>query len=158
MKIVCIPNPCLRKKACKVQKITDQEKKILEEMSKTMYLEGGVGLAACQVGIDKQLVVIDVGDGLIKLINPVIVKKEGCETLEEGCLSVPEASIKVKRAKKVTVEYLNENGEAIKVSAEGLLARVMQHEIDHLLGKLIVDYLNPLKKLFFPNRLTTRRL
>ena len=138
--------------------MSDEERGILDEMAKTMYLEGGVGLAACQVGINKQLAVVDIGDGLMKLINPAIVKKEGCAIQEEGCLSVPEASIKIKRAKKVTVECLNEKGEALKIVAQGLLARVLQHEIDHLLGKLIVDYLSPIKKLFFPNRLTTRRL
>ena len=158
MEIVRIGHPALRKKTCKVLKVTDQERGMLEEMAKTMYLEGGVGLAACQVGINKQLAVIDIGDGLIKLINPTIVKKEGCETLEEGCLSVPETAVKVKRAKKVTVECLNDKGEVITIEAKGLLARVLQHEIDHLLGKLIVDYLSPIKKLFFPTRLTTRKL
>ena len=158
MDIVCLPNACLRKKAVKVFKISDEEKRILDEMAETMYIKGGVGLAACQVGIDKQLVVIDIGDGLIKLVNPVIIKKEGYEALEEGCLSVPEAVIKVKRAKKITVEYLNEKGEAMTMTAEGLLARVIQHEVDHLLGKLIVDYLSPIKKLFFSNRLTIRKL
>lgn len=158
MDIVCLPNACLRKKAVKVLKISDEEKRVLDEMAETMYIKGGVGLAACQVGIDKQLVVIDIGDGLIKLVNPVIIKKEGYEALEEGCLSVPEAVIKVKRAKKITVEYLNEKGEAMTITAEGLLARVIQHEVDHLLGKLIVDYLSPIKKLFFSNRLTIRKL
>ncbi|MDP3791905.1 MAG: peptide deformylase [Candidatus Omnitrophota bacterium] len=158
MEIVCLPNPCLRKKTSKVLKVSDEEKRMLDEMAKVMYLKGGVGLAACQVGIDKQLAVIDIGDGLIKLINPVVVKKDGCETQEEGCLSVPEAAIKVKRAKKVTVEYLNEGGEAVKITAHGLLARVLQHEIDHLLGKLIIDYLSPIKKLLFSNRLTIRKL
>lgn len=158
MDIVCLPNTFLRKKAVKVLKISDEEKRMLDEMAETMYIKGGVGLAACQVGIDKQLVVIDIGDGLIKLINPVIIKKESSEALEEGCLSVPEAVIKVKRAKKITVEYLNEKGETLTMTAEGLLARVIQHEIDHLLGKLIVDYLSPIKKLFFSNRLTIRKL
>lgn len=158
MEITCLPNSGLRKKTAKVLKISDLELGILDEMAKTMYLKGGVGLAACQVGIDKQLAVIDIGDGLIKLINPVIVKKEGCETQEEGCLSIPEAVVKVKRAKKIVVEYLNEEGEALKITAQGLLARVIQHEVDHLSGRLIIDYLSPIKKLFFSNRLTIRKL
>jgi peptide deformylase len=158
MELACIPNPCLRKKTSKVLKISDEERRIMDEMAKAMYLNSGVGLAACQVGIDKQIAVIDIGEGLIKIINPAIVKKEGSETQEEGCLSCPGASIKVKRAKKVIVECLNEKGEAVKIAADGLLARVLQHEIDHLMGKLIVDHLNPIKKLFFSNRLTTRRL
>lgn len=158
MEIVCLPNTCLRKKAAKVLKISDEEKRILDEMTKTMYLNGGVGLAAVQVGIDKQLVVIDIGEGLMKLINPVIIKKEGCEIQEEGCLSVPETAVKVKRAKKIVVDYLNEEGDASRLDAQGLLARVIQHEVDHLLGRLIVDYLSPIKKLFRFKRLTTRRL
>jgi peptide deformylase len=158
MKIICVGDKRLRKKACKVLKVTAEECRLLDEMANTMYLEGGVGLAACQVGIDKQLVVIDIGEGLIKLVNPAIVKKEGAEVQEEGCLSVPDTAIKVKRAKKVTVEYLNDKGEALKISAEGLLARVLQHEIDHLLGKLIIDYLGPIKKLILRNRLTIRKL
>lgn len=158
MEIVCLPNACLRKKTAKVLKVSEEENRILDEMAKIMYLKGGVGLAACQVGIDKQLAVIDIGEGLIKLINPIIVKKEGCESQEEGCLSIPEAAIKVKRAKKVAIEYLNEHGEAVKIVAQGLLARVLQHEIDHLYGKLIIDYLSPIKKLLFSNRLTIRKL
>jgi len=158
MEIVCFPNTCLRKKTAKVLKVSDEENRILDEMAKIMCLKGGVGLAACQVGIDKQLAVIDIGDGIMKLINPTIVKKEGCETQEEGCLSIPEATIKVRRAEKVTVEYLNERGEAVKIVAHGLLARVLQHEIDHLCGKLIIDYLSPMKKLLFSNRLTIRKL
>jgi peptide deformylase len=158
MEITYLPSPILRKKTAKILNISDEDRSILDEMAKTMYLKGGVGLAACQVGIDKQLAVVDIGDGLIKLINPVIVKKEGCETMEEGCLSVPEATVKVKRAKKITVDYLNEKGEALSMTADGLLARVIQHELDHLSGKLIVDYLSPIKKLFFSNRLTIRKL
>ena len=158
MEILCFPNPCLRKKTAKVLTISDEEKMILDEMAKIMHLKGGVGLAACQIGIDKQLAVVDTGSGLMKLINPVICKKEGCETQEEGCLSVPDAVIKVKRAKKIVVEYINEKGEALKITAEGLLARVIQHETDHLAGKLIIDYLGSIKKLLFSNRLTTRRL
>ena len=158
MDIRCLPDSCLRKKASKVSHVGNDEKKILAEMAETMYIKGGVGLAAVQVGINKQIAVVDTGDGLIKLINPVIVKKEGCEAQEEGCLSVPEAAVKVKRSKKIVVEYVNEHGEAVILAAEGLLARVIQHEVDHLLGKLIVDYLSPLKRLFLHNRLTIRKL
>ena len=158
MEITCLPSPVLRKKTAKLLNISDEDRNILDEMAKTMYLKGGVGLAACQVGIDKQLAVVDIGDGIIKLVNPVIVKKEGCETQEEGCLSVPEATVKVKRAKKIVVEYLNEKGEILSITASGLLARVIQHELDHLSGKLIIDYLSPIQRLFFSNRLTIRKL
>jgi peptide deformylase len=142
------PDPFLRKKAHKVERITDLERKLLSQMVETMYLNSGVGLAANQVGIDKRLVVVDIGSGLIKLINPVIVKKNGSEAQEEGCLSVPESCIKIKRAKEITVKYLNDNGNACQLRADGLLARAIQHEIDHLSGKLIIDYLNPIKRLF----------
>lgn len=158
MKIICLPDPSLRIKAVEIKNVRDEEKRILEDMAKTMYLKSGVGLAAVQVGINKQLVVIDIGEGLMKLINPVIVKKEGSEIQEEGCLSVPETTVRVKRHKKIVVNFLNEEGEVRTICADGLLARVIQHEIDHLLGKLIVDYLNPVKKLFLSKRLTTRKL
>ncbi len=147
LKIRRFPDPILRKSAAKVSGVTSSLKKTLAEMAQTMYLTRGVGLAALQVGIDKQMAVIDIGDGLKKLINPVIVKSQGSSVEEEGCLSVPNQTVKVKRAKKVTVNFLNEDGETNQIRAEGLLARVIQHEIDHLTGTLIVDYLNPIKRL-----------
>lgn len=141
------PDPFLRKKARKVERVTEIEKDLLSQMTEVMYLSGGVGLAANQVGINKQLVVVDIGKGLIKLVNPVITKKRGSVIQEEGCLSVPENCIKVKRSKEITVKYLDENGDARQLRSEGLLARVIQHETDHLSGKLIIDYLNPIKRL-----------
>ncbi|MCX5666342.1 MAG: peptide deformylase [Candidatus Omnitrophica bacterium] len=156
MEIKRFPDPVLRRKGEDVKSIGKSEKKVLSDMAETMYLKGGVGLAAIQVGIHKNMVVIDIGDGIMKMVNPVILKREGSEVQEEGCLSVPEKCINIKRSKKVVVDYLNEDGQAVRLSAEGLLARVVQHEIDHLFGKLIVDYLSPLKKIC--NSLTTRRL
>jgi peptide deformylase len=147
------PDPVLRKKASKIVKITPKEKEILVEMAKVMYMSQGVGLAATQVGIDMQLIVIDIGDGLINLINPVIVKKEGCEVLEEGCLSCPGLTIKIKRAKMVVANFMDEEGNARQLKAEGLLARAVQHELDHLSGVLIVDYLNPVKKMLLKRKL-----
>lgn len=144
--IVKHPNKGLRKKTAKISKITDAERKLLSDMAKAMYLNSGVGLAANQIGIDKQLAVIDVGNGLIKMINPVIVKKDGILTEEEGCLSVPGVTVKVKRAKKVVVNFLNEAGECLSLEADGLLARAIQHEVDHLCGKLIIDYMGPIKR------------
>ncbi len=143
-----IPNPILRKKTAAVSKVTDSVREILVEMARVMYLNNGVGLAANQVGIDKQLAVIDVGSGLIKMVNPVIVKREGAETQEEGCLSCPNAIVKVKRAKKITVNYLDDKGEIRTLLAQDLLARAIQHETDHLAGKVILDYLNLFKKIF----------
>jgi peptide deformylase len=147
LSITKLPDPILRKKAAAVKKVTDIERKTLADMAETMYLASGVGLAGTQVGIAKQLAVIDVGNGLIKMINPSIVRKEGEETQEEGCLSCPNAMIKVKRAKKLVVDYLNETGEVCRVAADGLFARAIQHELDHLSGKLIVDYAGPIKKV-----------
>lgn len=147
------PDPVLRKKASKIIKITKHEKDMLVEMAKIMYLAQGVGLAALQVGINKQLAVIDVGTGLIKLVNPVIVKKTGSEILEEGCLSVPGICVKIKRAKSVVVNFLDEEGAAQQIKADGLLARAIQHELDHLAGILIVDHLNPIKKILLKRKL-----
>ena len=156
MDVICMPDPILRTRAQDVKKIGDDERKILADMAETMYLKGGVGLAAVQVGIGKNMVVIDMGEGLVKFINPVIIKKKGSESQEEGCLSVPETCVNVKRAKKILVNYLNEKGEPLRIAAEGLLARVLQHEIDHLMGKLIIDYMSPLKKIC--KSLTIRKL
>ena len=153
LKILKYPNPLLRKKANPVTKAGPEEERLLSEMARIMYLSKGVGLAATQVGIDKRLIVIDIGYGLLKMINPAIAKKSiGCETEEEGCLSVPDTSVKIKRAKKVTITFLNSGGEARQMTAEGLLARAFQHEIDHLNGRLIVDYLGPIKRLVIAHR------
>ena len=151
------PDPFLRKKASKVLKVTAQEKEILSEMARVMYLSQGVGLAALQVGINKQLAVIDVGNGLFKLVNPVIIKREGREVLEEGCLSVPGINVKVGRAKSVTVNFMDEDGNVRQFHADGLLARALQHELDHLAGILIVDYLNPVKKILLKRALGKKR-
>ncbi len=153
--ITRFPSSILRKKATKIAKVGDSEREMLSMMAKAMYLNQGVGLAAVQVGIDKQLAVVDVGDGLIKLINPAILKREGSEIQEEGCLSVPGARVKVKRAKKIVVSFLNENGEIKQVKAENLLARAIQHELDHLSGTLIIDYLNPIKKIFLRKKFSS---
>jgi len=112
-----------------------------------MYEDSGIGLAAPQVGISAQLIVADIGDGLYKLINPRIVKRQGSQAINEGCLSVPGVCIKVKRAKQVWLEALDENNCPVKLIAKDLFACVLQHEIDHLKGKLIVDYASLLEKL-----------
>lgn len=157
MTIVLYPHPVLRKKAASIETVSAAERTLLDDMAKTMYLKSGVGLAATQIGIDKQLAVIDVGAGLVKLVNPTIVRREGCETQEEGCLSVPQKTVRVRRAKRVTVRFLNENGEALQIVAEGLFARAIQHEVDHLSGRLIIDYLSPLKRILAKKRLTSPR-
>lgn len=135
-----------------VRSVGDSERAMLRDMAETMYLNKGVGIAAVQVGVDKQLAVVDVGDGLIKLVNPTIIKKDGGDTQEEGCLSLPDTTVKVKRAERIVVSFLKEDGDVSQIFADGLLARAIQHEIDHLSGKLIIDYLNPIKKLLLKRR------
>lgn len=154
LKIRTFPDKILRKKAAKIAGVGDYERAILSDMAETMYLNNGVGLAAVQVGIDKQLAVIDIGSGIIKMVNPAIIKKRGVLFEEEGCLSVPDACIKVKRAKSIAVSFLDEKGQVQQLQAEGLLARAIQHEIDHLSGLLIIDYLNPLKRIMLKTRLS----
>jgi len=133
-------DPLLRKKTKRIEQVTQEERDILSKMAQKMYEVGGVGLAANQVGIDKCMAVVDTGEGLYKLINPRIVKKEGIQVSEEGCLSAPGVYIKIKRAKKVEVAALDEWGKPITVKAEGLMAFALQQEIDHLNGKMIIDY------------------
>ncbi len=132
-------NETLRKKSREVEKIDDRILTLLDDMAETMYDANGVGLAAPQVGVLKKVVVIDVGDGLIELINPVITYKKGEQIDAEGCLSVPGRSATVSRPEKVMVRALNRKGEEINIEGTGLLARALCHEIDHLSGTLYID-------------------
>jgi len=137
--IVKMGDPVLREQAKKVPKITPNILKLLDNMYDTLRDAEGVGLAAPQIGISKCVVVIDVGEGLIELINPEIVSQEGKEIDGEGCLSIPGVQGEVERAKKVTVRALDRTGKTINITGTGLLARAFQHEIDHLHGVLFVD-------------------
>lgn len=132
-------NETLRKKSREVEVIDDRILTLLDDMAETMYDANGVGLAAPQVGILKKVVVIDIGDGLIELINPVITYKKGEQIDAEGCLSVPGRSATVSRPEKVMVRALNRKGEEINIEGTGLLARALCHEIDHLSGVLYID-------------------
>lgn len=147
LKIRIFGDAVLRKKAKPVGRITDEHRHILSRMAQAMYDDSGIGLAAPQIGICAQLIVLDIGEGLYKLINPKIVKKQGKQSISEGCLSLPGVCIKVKRAKWVWVQALDENNRSVEIKAQGLFACVLQHEIDHLKGKLIVDYVSFLEKL-----------
>lgn len=132
----------LRKKSKVVESVDDKIRQILNDLADTMYnTENGGGLAAPQVGILKRLVVIDMGQGLIKLVNPQIIKQEGKQKVVEGCLSMPNTFGKLIRPAKVTVQALNENGEEIIITATGDLAKCCCHEIDHLDGILFTDLL-----------------
>ena len=130
-----------------VDKIDDDIRILIRDMFETMYASDGVGLAAPQVGVSKRIAVVDVGQGPQVFINPKIVRKEGKEFFEEGCLSVPGVYLKLKRAKKVTVEALDKEGNKFRVEADGLLARCLQQEIDHLNGILILDRASLLEKI-----------
>ncbi|MBZ9609918.1 peptide deformylase [Clostridium estertheticum] len=130
----------LRKKSRTVEVVNDKIRQLLNDMADTMYnAENGAGLAAPQVGILKRLVVIDMGRGLVKLVNPKIIKQEGEQEVIEGCLSIPNVWGKLKRPAKVTVQALNENGEKIILTGTGDLAKCFCHEIDHLEGILFTD-------------------
>jgi len=132
----------LKKKSREVEVIDDKVRELIEDMVETMHKYDGVGLAAVQVGILKQIIVIDIYDEntpIVKLINPKIIKTKGERELEEGCLSYPNKFAKVKRPEKVIVEGLNENGEKVKIEAVDLLAQALCHEIDHLNGVTFVD-------------------
>jgi peptide deformylase len=137
--IVKHPDPILREVSAPVKKITPNIHKLLDDMAETMYAANGVGLAAPQVGINKRIIVIDVGEGIIEMINPEIISMEGEQIGPEGCLSIPGLRGEVKRAMKVKVKGLDRNGNEIEVEGEELLARAFQHEIDHLNGILFID-------------------
>ena len=135
-----VDDEILRKKSRSIDFVDDKIRQILNDMAETMYnAENCGGLAAPQVGILKRLVVIDMGEGIIKLVNPKIIKKEGTQVVVEGCLSIPDTFGKLIRPSKVTVQALNENGDEIILEGAGALAKCFCHEIDHLDGILFTD-------------------
>ncbi|MGD9677862.1 MAG: peptide deformylase [Vulcanibacillus sp.] len=129
----------LREKSKPVNEITQRTIKLLDNMAETMYDSDGVGLAAVQISILKRIVVIDIGEGLIEMINPEIIEKDGEQIGAEGCLSVPGIIGNVNRAERVKAKALNRQGEEFFIEGTGLLARAIQHEIDHLDGILFID-------------------
>ena len=147
--ILRFPDQRLRTKAKSVDNVDKEVQQIVEDMFETMYDAPGIGLAATQVDIHRQIIVIDISeekDQPLCLINPKILHSEGSEKHEEGCLSVPAYYAEVTRAEKVKIQALNEKGETFELEADELLAVCIQHEMDHLKGKLFVDYLSPLKQ------------
>lgn len=160
--IVTYPDKFLKNPTQAVDNIDGKLQRLIDDMSTTMYQAPGIGLAAIQVGIGKSLLVYDIApreDGrmLNVLINPKIVAKEG-EVLseDEGCLSVPELRADVKRAARILVEAADRDGKPLRIEAEGLLAIVLQHEIDHLNGTLIVDHISALKRQMYTRRILKR--
>jgi peptide deformylase len=143
------PDPRLRKVATPVAVVTADIRKLVRDMAETMYAAPGIGLAATQVNVHKRIIVIDASpthDDLKVFINPELVFTEGESGWEEGCLSVPGYYDKVRRAARITVRAQDERGEPFELSTDGMLAVCVQHEMDHLVGKVFVDYLSPLKR------------
>ena len=149
LNILHFPDERLRTKAKPVVKVTDKHRTLINDMLETMYDAPGIGLAATQINFHEQILVIDISEEKnqpIVLINPEILEKEGDQEFDEGCLSVPGIYETLHRAEKVRIKALNKEGESFEMNAEGLLAVCIQHEMDHLQGKLFVDYLSQLKK------------
>lgn len=147
--ILRFPDPRLRKVAVPVNKIDNGIKKLAADMAETMYEAPGIGLAATQVDVHQRMVVIDISEeknDLLVLINPEIIEMDGLAIGEEGCLSVPGIYDKVERAEQVAVRYLDLDGQQHVLKADGLLAVCIQHELDHLNGKVFVDHLSQMKQ------------
>ena len=132
-------DPILRKTSKEVKEVTPKIRELIDDMLETMYEANGVGLAAPQVGVLKRIVVIDVGEGLLGMVNPQVVKTSGSQTGDEGCLSVPGKAGTVTRPDEVTVRFMGEDGEWYELEGRELLARAICHECDHLDGKLYID-------------------
>ncbi|HRP25619.1 MAG TPA: peptide deformylase [Thauera sp.] len=146
--ILRYPDPRLHTVAKPVAEVDDEIRQLVADMAETMYEAPGIGLAATQVNVHRRVVVIDISEdksGLMALINPEILERSGEQVCEEGCLSVPGIYEKVARAERVKVRALNKKGETFELEADGLLAVCIQHEIDHLDGKVFVEYLSQLK-------------
>nr|WP_086937739.1 peptide deformylase [Thaumasiovibrio occultus] len=149
LQVLTFPDERLRTVAKPVEAVTPEIQQIVDDMLDTMYAEEGIGLAATQVDIHQRIVVIDLSETRnepMVLINPQIIEKSGEDGIEEGCLSVPGARALVPRASNVTVKALDRDGKEYQINADELLAICIQHELDHLEGKLFVDYLSPLKR------------
>lgn len=149
LEVLHFPDVRLRKQALPIETIDDQIRKLATDMLETMYAENGIGLAATQVNIQKRLIVIDLSltkNEPVVMVNPEITTVSGVEQMQEGCLSVPEIYETVERAEKISFRYLTLENKWVEQEADGLLAVCVQHEIDHLDGKLFIDYLSPLKR------------
>ena len=149
------PEHCLRTKTRKVENFQKDLTDIIRQMTDIMYINRGIGLAATQVGLDESFLVMDVGEGPHAFINPEIIERSNAKSrMEEGCLSLPGVAVTVSRAKEVTVRAKDEKGREFTSKLSGLPATVIQHEIDHLKGKLLIDYLNPLKHMLAVRKLS----
>jgi peptide deformylase len=160
LEILEFPDPRLRTKAQPVTVFDQALLDLIDQMFLTMYAAPGIGLAATQVNVHKQLLVLDVSEEKnqpLVLVNPVITAHEGTQVYQEGCLSVPGIFADVERADRISVEALDRHGKPLRFEADGLLAVCIQHEMDHLIGKLFVDYLSPLKRELVRKKLDKQR-
>ncbi len=159
LNILHYPDPRLHKVAAPVEKVDDSIRKLVKDMAETMYAAPGIGLAATQVDVHLQVIVIDISeakDDLQVFINPRLLETDGMQEYEEGCLSVPGIFDKVRRPEKVRVEALDANGKKFTLETDGLLAVCIQHEMDHLKGKVFVEYLSALKQTRIKHKLKKR--
>ena len=152
------PHPILKKPSEKVDRIDDELRTLIQDMIETMYSANGVGLAACQIGVPRRVIVLDVSPmdsekSLFVMINPEVISGEGEVDYEEGCLSLPECTENVKRKAKVCVKGCSPEGKEVEVAGEGILSIALQHEIDHLDGVLILDRISRLKRELYRNKL-----
>ena len=157
LKLCYYPAPVLREENAPVKQFDDELRSLVADMYETMYKAEGIGLAAPQVGINKQIVVIDYQGEKFTLINPVIKKAEGSELREEGCLSFPGIFVKVPSPEKMTVIYFDEFGREQIKHTEGFMSAVFSHEIDHLKGRMLIDRVSPLKRSFLKKKIEKGR-
>jgi len=163
-KILTEPNKLLRQISKPVEKVGDEERKLMDDMLETMYSSNGIGLAAIQIGIAKRIIVLDISKepetkSPMYFVNPVIINKNNEKTTyEEGCLSVPNQFAEIERPNKCQIDYLDYNGMKKNLQAEGLLATCIQHEMDHLEGILFIDYLSKLKKTMIIKKLSKQKV
>lgn len=148
------PDRVLRDKSLPVDDVDSEVSALFEGMAEIMYLYQGIGLAAPQVGVLKRVIIADIGEGLISLANPEILHKEDDEMMEEGCLSLPDIQVEIERKRVISVQGINQQGKEITQELDGLMARVIQHEIDHLNGILIIDYAALMEKYLLRKKLT----
>lgn len=158
LEILKYPHPLLKKRCGEVDRIDGEVKKLIRDMTETMYQANGIGLAACQVGVSRRVIVVDVSPidpekNFFTMVNPEVISEEGEIEHEEGCLSVPDCFEKMKRKEKIRVRGFSQAGKEIEISAEGMLAIAIQHEIDHLNGVLILDRISRLKREIYRNKL-----
>lgn len=158
LEILKYPHPLLKKRSKEVERVDAEVRKLIQNMTETMYAVNGIGLAACQVGVPRRIIVLDVSpldseQSLFAMINPEVISEEGEIDYEEGCLSVPDCLEKIKRREKIRIRGTSPEGKEMEVEGEGILAIALQHEIDHINGVLILDRVSRLKREIYRNKL-----